>query len=550
VVALALLAGLWAWGRPAYQRSKERRFERMAAEYFAAQDYRNAWLSALQTLRFNTSNVPALRVAAEVAALARLPSELDWRQRLAAHEPTPANQLQAVACAVRMERPPFPVAAELLGNLPAALTNTPAYHALAAELELRRGRLPEARLHFQNAANVEPENPVYRLNLAAVSLQASNRSEVATARAALERIAADPTHGAAALGWLVEDDLRQRDLASAANHSARLLAHPRATLANRLQHLTILWDQGGGPKFTNALEQLQSQVATNSAEVLDVSSWMVAHGLTESSLGWLRQLPPEVQARQPVPLAVVNCLLDLRDWPGLEDFLRGPSWGEVEYLRQAFLSEAARQLDQTVSSESRWRTAVREAGASLGALAGLAVLAKDWGRAKERAELLWQIAQRFPQQRWALRELDQFYQQTRNLRGLNRVYQSELAFAPTNIFLRNNFIASSLLLDQGVPEAAVLGEQLYRDAGTNPVVASTHAFGLHKRGLTREGLEVLGKLPPEQLESPAIATYYAVLLAAAGETNRALRYSALAQKGELFGEELELLARFDPALQK
>jgi hypothetical protein len=52
---------------------------------------------------------------------------------------------------------------------------------------------------------------------------------------------------------------------------------------------------------------------------------------------------------------------------------------------------------------------------------------------------------------------------------------------------------------------------------------------------------VLEKLEPENLQSPSVALYYGVLLAAAGETGKAAEYLGKARKGPLLPEEKVLL---------
>ena len=75
----------------------------------------------------------------------------------------------------------------------------------------------------------------------------------------------------------------------------------------------------------------------------------------------------------------------------------------------------------------------------------------------------------------------------------------------------------------------------------NPVFASTYAFSLHLQGKTKEGIEVLRALKPEELADPAVAVYYGVLLAAAGEAQAAKDYLDKSAKAFLLPEELALV---------
>jgi len=541
---VGLLAALWIYGRPAYHAAKEARFQRQAEAALARKDYRAAWLSAQQTVRLNYTNLPALRILVEIAGRLQAPTELDLRRRLVELEPALTNQLLLAAASLRSQRAPYPVAAQVLEDLAATAANAPAYHVLAAELALKLQQLDIAAGHFQQAARLEPANRLHEINLAVVRLGSSNAPASAQARASLEALASDPAHGALALSWLVQDNLRRHQLPAATAFSERLLARTNAPLADRLRHLEILSETGGLP-FTNYLTRLQRQSATNAGEVFQLSGWLLDHGLTAAALRWLQSLPEAVRTQQPVPVAIADALLAGQQWEPAERFLDGPLWGEVEYLRLAFLSHTARLLKQNLSADVRWRNALREAGERLGALTDLANLARDWKLTKERTDLLWQIVNRFPRQRWALRELDELYQQTKNLRGLSRVYQMQLAYDPDNVVLRNNLAAANLLLNQAVVEAGETARTLYTAHPENPVLASTHAFALHKQGRTQEGLTALKQLQPEYLQSPGVAVYYAVLLAATGDTNAALAYAAVARRGNLLPEELQLLTPVD-----
>lgn len=535
------LVALWIYGRPAYHRAKEARFARQTETALAQHDYRAAWLSAQQSVRLNHTNPEPVRILVDLAMRARLPSELDLRRRLVELDPSLTNQLQFVSAALRLEKAPFPLAAQTLADLAATADASPHYHTLAAELAVRR-QLPKlAAQHFERAAKLEPHNRLHEINAASLRLA---QGDAPTIIAQLEAAADDPDHGAFALRLLVAEHVRRDRLTNATACSERLLAQPAATLSDRLRHLGILRAKSE-PAFLESLAQVQAGAATNASEIFQVSAWLVTHEHTDLALDWLGSLPPEVRAQQPVPVALADAQLAAQQWAAAERWLDTDQWGDLDYLRLAFLSETARQLQQSLPADNRWRLAVRDAGERLAALTYLAALARDWRRDRERAEVLWLISERFPRQRWALAELNDLYEATRNLRGLARVYQAKLAYEPDNPFLRNNLAVTHLLLNQAIPEAAETARSLIAAFPTNPVIASTHAFALHKLGRTEEGLEVYHRVPPEFLNQPGIAVYYAALLAAAGQTDEARIYAATARRGRLFPEELQLLTNVD-----
>ena len=263
---------------------------------------------------------------------------------------------------------------------------------------------------------------------------------------------------------------------------------------------------------------------------------------SDDALAWLTGCPAKLRAEQPVPLALVDCYLARKDWRGLDTSLQEQKWGDLEFLRFAFLSRSAAELNQKLAADSRWRTAIREAGDRLGPLTALMTMATTWGRDQAREELLWQIAQRFPRERWALRELERLYLAAGNTHGLNKVYSTMASYAPNNFIAQNNLAATSLLLKLNLPKAHALAKEVFTQHPKEAIVASTYAFSLHLQGRTKEGLGVLDKLKPEALETPSVALYYGLLLSANGDTNKAGKYLGIAQKTDLLPEEKALAA--------
>ena len=541
VLAVLGLLGLWFYARPAYKQHRETRAIEQARSCLAKGDYRNASLSARQTLRFNPRNLEACRIMADLAERSRSPYVLDWRRRIVELDPTIQNKLMLASTALRSQGPPYPLTAQTLDELKDSAANVAAYHAVSAELALRLKKTDEAVARFEQASRLEPTNELHQLNLAVLQLQSTNAGSPAAARATLERLRASTNVGSVALRWLVAESLGREDLASAERFSRQLLANPQSLPDDRLQHLTIL-QQSKNPEFGPYLKALQQTALTNAAEVYGVSSWMIGHGLAGDALGWLTNCPAKVRAEQPVPLALVDCYLAKKDWGGLETSLQEQKWGDLEFLRFAFLSRTAAEQNQKLAVEARWRTALREAGDRLGPLTSLLSMATSWGRPEAREALLWQIAQRFPKERWTLRELEKSYLAAGNTRGLNKVYSTMTSYAPNNFAAANNLAATSLLLKLNLSKAYESAKEVYSQHPQEGVVASTYAFSLHHQGRTKEGLAVLEKLKPEALETPNVALYYGLLLAETGETNKAVKYLGIAQRSDLLPEEKVLAA--------
>ncbi|HOX58687.1 MAG TPA: hypothetical protein PLC99_17530 [Verrucomicrobiota bacterium] len=443
--------------------------------------------------------------------------------------------------ALRLQSPPYPLATQILEELKSSAANVAAYHVVAAELALRLKKTTEAIAGFERASRLEPTNELHQLNLAVLQLQSTNSGVPANARATLDRLRASTNVGAIALRWLVADGLGRDDLATARTFSRQLLADPRSVADDRLQHLSVL-QRAQDPGFRDYLSTLQGSAITNAAEVYALSAWMIANGHANDALNWLTSCPTELRAEQPVPLALVDCYLATRDWLGLETLLQEQKWGDLEFLRFAFLSRAAAELNQKRAVEVHWRTAVRNAGERLGPLTALLNMAATWGREQAREDMLWLIAQRFPNERWALRELERLYLAAGNTPGLNKLYSAMAGYAPKNIAAQNNLAATSLLLRLNLSKAHDLAKELFTQNPQETIIASTYAFSLHLQGRTKEGLTVLQKFKPEALEIPSVALYYGLLLSATGQTNQAGKYLGIAQASKLLPEEKVLVA--------
>jgi tetratricopeptide (TPR) repeat protein len=561
--ALLCLAVKLCW--PSYRKYKETGAGRRAAGFLAGHDLAKASVSARQALRLNPGNVEACRVMGELAELARSPAAVDWFQRVAELQPTGINQLRVAACALKFEHPPYPLASRTLAEAEKSLGALPAFHVLSAELELKLGRLDRSAAHFEKACRLDPTNRLHALNLAALDLFSTNNSKAQSAQGVLVNFNSDPTYGAVALRWLVADQMRRNQFRAAHDLSHRLLAHPRTGFDDRLKHLEILrllatrpndlvaadplelpapsatsspgFDMGCDG-FGKELEKAQAVVRTNLAALLSLSEWMGQHSLADEALSWLENSHPELGRFQPVALAKADLYLAKQDWPALELFLGEQKWREVDFLRLALLSRAAGGQQRGSLAQARWKAAVRETSGRLGALNVLLALSGEWRC--DSAPVLWEILRRFPAQRWAVPELERHYAAAGDTWNLNRLYAS-LIEQDTDFTNRNNFAITSMLIGANSLKAHQVARELYLNQRSDPGVVSTYAYSLHLQQRTKDGLGVLRSLPAQVLETPAIALYYGVLLAADGDARAAGHYLALAQTAWLLPEERTLL---------
>jgi hypothetical protein len=540
IVALAVLVlvGLWSSGRPAYRRYKEARALRQAVTFLERGDLASASLSVRQVLVLNPRSLEACRLMAELASLTGAPQALDWRRRIVELSPTPENRMALARTAVAVQPRPYPLAAQILVELAPTCSNSVPFHVLSAELALKTGLIAEAEAQFLTATLLEPTNELHWLNLAVVRLLSTNATTAAAGRSALERFAARTN--LLALRSLVVDSLNHSNLSVAESLSRQLLARPHSPLEDQLQHLGILRAERA-TDFPNSLASVQRETETNAGAIYAVSSWMRQHELAPEALSWVRQCPAGVREQMPVQLATTDLLVSIGDWKGLEQFLDNGNWKEVEFLRLAWLSEAAGAQNNHTESERQWRLALHEAGERLGPLSSLLAFASSRQHPDLREDLLWRIVRQFPRERWAAQALGQLYYSAGDTRGLQKLWAWVARRDAHDFEARNNWAATSLLLNLDLPRAHQVAGENYAARPADPIIAATYAFSLHLQHRTQEGLAVFEKLDTRTLADPTVSLYYGLLLAAQNQATKAGAYLDAGARASLLPEEKELL---------
>ena len=542
-VVLLVLAGAGVWfGRPAYRQMKEHRAMTLAREFLQKGDFTNALLSVRRALQANAGNVEACAMMADFAEQGRSPYAVVWRRRVAELAPTLTNRLVLAACALRFEAPPFPLAEKTLKEVGAAGRSNAAYHVVSSEMAIKLNRLAEAALHLQEAAQLEPENELHQMNLAVLRLQSKDAPAAVEARSRLASLRDSPKLGDLALRSLVADSLNRKELEAAERFSNELLARTNAVFSDRTMHLTIMREKKSAD-FPAALAAVQGLAATNGLTAAELCAWMTRADMPTEALAWGRSLAAAVQSQQPVPVAVAECFVAQQDWKGLEAHLQGQSWGDQEFLRLALLARALERQDDKTGTRLNWQKAARIVSDNAVMMSVLVQMADGWGWKSEAEELLWSIVTRFPGERWAIEALDRFYYANGNTRGLHKVCATLLNRQPADPVLKNNLAMYCFLLKIDVAAGHEYAREVYRKDPKNPGFASTYAFSLHLQGKNATALKTMEALKPEELEKPSTAAYYGIMLAAAGETEKAQRYLALAEKATLLPEEKALIEK-------
>ena len=549
LLLLLVVAGsipfLYGPAKSAYLAHKQKHSLALARQFLSAGDYLNTVLSVRQVLLLNSSNAGACTIMAELADLSQSPATLDWRHRVAETEPTPENKLKLAEAGLRYQSRPYALTTQILQELATntIATNTAYFHVVTAERALMLRQLDSAHNEWEAAAKIDTTNRLYRLNLAAVELSAKDSVKLESARAQLKSFLAHTNYCDVALRMLIADSLTHNDNDGARKFSEQLLAKPKATFADRLQHLGIL-KKVPGKDFPKQFVTLQ-QAATNAPNVVQMAIWMQANDLSAEAVQWLNKLPPKLRNLPPVKLIQADIMELLQDWTNLRQFCARGNWDELDFLRLAFLSHTWAQLGENSVAKSNWHLAMDSASSRFGALAGLLELTLRWKLMVERQELFWALLENFPRERWVSAALEQQCYKTGDTAGLRRIYLELVGVFPDDAGFRNNLNYTSLLLRKNLADTESAAAKLHTQTPEDAPIASTYAFALHLRGRSTQGLAIMQKLKRTELELPALALHYGILLQATGHKDEAKKYLAIARTGaNLLPEEKVLLEQF------
>lgn len=540
VLVLMATAG-FKYGSPHYRRYLERQYARQAEQFTSKRDFARAHLRARQVLEMNPSNAVACRVTAELADWANSPFAIYWRQRTVLLAPTATNRLALASTALRAEQFPYSTATKALGDIEPPFRSTASYHLVSGALAIKLNKLGEAEQHYAEALKLQPDSPVTRMSLAVVQLQSKDPKVIKDSRITLELLNTDGKLGMLPLRSLVAESVAERDFTRAERLSKQVLTNAQASFGDRMLHLSIL-HAAGRTNFQGFLKDTEQKASQHPVYIGELAAWLNQSGFASQALTWLQGLPPQVASQGLVPLARADSYVALRKWKELETYLEAEHWIGMDHIRIAMLSLAIRNQSDNRASALAWDRATRLASDAPSALNMLAQLALNWGWIPETEQVLWHAAGKFPQQPWPLTALQNHYIARRDTAGLRRVYQVSMQRDPKDKLARNNFAMLSLLSGKEVPAAHKAIAELYAGEPGNPVFASTYAFSLHLQGKTKEGLQVLRALKPEELANPGVAVYYGVLLSAAGEVQASKDYLDKSGKAFLMPEELALVA--------
>jgi predicted Zn-dependent protease len=537
---LRVLLGLaWA-GYVVYRIERHQMYLRNGRQALERADVRSALAFAQRAVEDRQNDIDACRLMADVQDALGSPAALSWRLRAAQLEPSNVSNYVAFAeTALRLNN--AALALKVLNSAPAERTGRADWQNLMGRTETALSQSAEAEARFNQAVRLQPANPTYQINLYSIRLQSADRSVAADAQHRLEKLPGNEHDGILALRALLREALNSNDLEHAKSYGVKIEARADADFNDSLLALEA---RSRGGQANEALDKLKERAVKEPRDVLSLVFWLIGHRRADDAAKWLEERFQLPSAPVSLQMAHADALMAQGKWSEIESKLRDERWSESEYLRLATIARSLRERQEPGFAKA-WGQAVELSRENQVCGFRLAVLVLCWGWKGESTDLLWRVAETAPQWRsqvlWILWQISRA---DRNAAGLLRVASNQHEDDPKDIRYKNNYAFHLLLLNIDIQRAVELARECWRQAPSQPNVAATYAFALYRLSKYQEGVQVLDKLPAEDLDEPNIALYYALVLNAAGQTDKASHYLALARKSDRFlPEELELADR-------
>jgi len=538
LIGIFLLIGVF-WGtHDLYVRWQEKRLVRRAMFDIEHGNERDASLAARSILEMKPSSARAARIMAELAERGGERSALDWRRKVVQLDPHSVDDaLALVRCAVQFSD--IPTAELTLGAVDENSRNTASYHEASALVAQSKHQDEKAEAEWNEALRLRPDDKSFQLQLGMLRLRANEPKRRAAGEAMLTALRSDLGERSAATRALINTGVRRKEDPRKLMELAReLQAYPEATWNDRFVYLDFLHGLQD-PQFSAYLTELEKIAPNKASSLAALLSWMAMNNLSLLALDYSKSLPAESLRNWPVPLALADAYVRLRDWQNLEAGTAKANWGRFEFLRHAYLARALREQDKPAAAEHEWSAAVKDATSSE-SLVLLIQPVSEWGWENETTDLLWALSKRPEKQKDAFVALYQHYAKTMDTQGLYRVLVRLSELDSTNLNIQNNLAQVSLLLNANPEKARRSAADVYHKSPTNPAYMTTYAYSLLTQGNAKEALRIMSSLSEEQLSDPTIGAYYGICLAALRD-EKARDFLKAGQQAMLLPEEKKLI---------
>ncbi len=531
------IAAIWG-GHDLYVRWQEKRLVRRATFDMEHGNERDASLAARSILEMKPSSASAARIMAQLGERVGERSALNWRRKVVQLDPHSVDDaLALVRCAVQFND--IPTAERTLAEVNENLRNSAPYHEASALVAQFKHQDEKAETEWNEALRLSPDDKSFQRQLGRLRLRATQPERRAAGEAMLTALRSNPAQRSAATRALINAGVtRKEDPRKLLELARELQAYPEATWNDRFVYLDFLHGLQD-PQFSAYLTELEKTAPTKASSLAALLSWMAKNNLSLLALDYSKSLSAESLQNWPVPLAIADAYLRLREWQNLEALTAKANWGRLEFLRHAYLARALRAEDKPAAAEHEWSAAVRDATSSE-SLVLLIQPISEWGWENETTDLLWALSKHPEKQKDAFMALYQNYAKASDTQGLYRVLVRLSELDSTNLNVQNNLAQVSLLLNANPEKARRLAADVYRKSPANPAYMTTYAYSLLTQGNAKEALRIMSSLSEEQLSDPTISAYYGIFLAATGD-EKARTYLDFGKPANLLPEEKALI---------
>jgi Flp pilus assembly protein TadD len=542
IVAMSVAgAGAVLAGPSVYRHWRQVHLVHLADDFLKKGDHANAALCLRRAVQCNPFDVRACRMYAAVAERAASPNAIWWRRRVVELQPNDLqNRIDWAKAALAFGD--IGASQDALASINDSGKQTAEYHKTAGALAWARNNYSEAEGHYLEALKLEPSSATIRLNLAIAGLVVEHGAKAEAARRSLESLRTNlPVH-LEALRQLVQDASRNRLFERTLVFAQELQADPECRFADRITYLDALWNvrQAELPGQVRALESIAT---TNSAQAYEMLAWRLRRGEIREALAWAESLPTTVRTNLPLPVIMAEAYASVREWTALETMLKSQNWSDMEYLRHLIGSLGLRAQGRSLEAAVEWRTALTGSSKSLDSLNDLVRRTAAWNWGAELNETLWAIVENFPIEKGAFLMLYDRLVEEGNTAGLHNLLSRVGSYVDLPVEFRNNFAVVSLLVYPRGQHGHDVAREIYEKDPQNPFVVSTYAYSLFLQKKGEDALRLFEGLRRQDLEEPAIAAYYGIILAGSGDTARARHFLERGLQAKLLPEEKALLTK-------
>jgi predicted Zn-dependent protease len=548
--ALAFILGavFFSYGSKLYIGWREASLLKRGSVMLRQENFKQAAQIAREVLQLHPDSLPAFHILAEAAEKRNLEEAVFWRAQIARLLPHDMDsQLNWASAALRFDQ--LDIARKALNQVPSNDRDRAAFHVVAGWLARAEGNFTEQEQQFAAALKKEPDNELYQFNLAALQIRSPDQEKSAKARAMLEQLSKLAPFRTGALRALLNDAVERNDLSAADTLAQQLQMSQQVTFADYLLCLNF-YRKLDQEKLSALLEKVKPVAARNSSDLALLIDWMNSNGLAVDVVKWIDKFPSEIVTHPPVAITVAEAFAELKNWSRLKRWTRARSWEDADYLRLAYQAFAARQSRQSIADaefDKLWRSAERAANEQPNREVKLARLATKWNLSAEADQLWSRLSRNPPSRREALDALYRAYRANNEIRKLYDVLQRLHESSPNEVAITANLARLGLNIEQNTKQAQDLAKEAYDRAPNDVNCGVTYAFSLYGLGRSREGLDIIRKLPTDQLYDPHAAVYVALLLLDENQMDAAREYIEAAERGPIYLEEKRLL---DDAMAK